>query len=508
MLSRRSAWALSAALSGLLTAQTAAMAEPRIGTAVRIVKDVTADARSLLTGDGVNQNETVEVKADSLGELKLDDNTKLALGPGARLRLDKFVYDPAKSDGDIAVSLVKGAFRFVTGNAAKKDYKIRTPNAAISVRGTVFDVFIDDAGVEYLLLQQGSIEVCRGDGSDRSTCRTLQNVCNVIRVSPQDGVSNPLGWRERSDQQISFAIAFPFVLNPPTIDPVVYNTASNIEANTCDQPQTPRQQRADYVPPSTPAGPSGPSGPGSYTPPSSTDPGDDTPPSSPPDSPPTLPVSWTGIYIGVHGGGTRTSSESDAYCSDPTPYGPACNGSTSSFGDTFLEGSLDFSGVNAGAGVQAGGRMQFGILVVGLDIDVTRMTGTDSESFTAGNSEFVYTTTVEQTMRWFGTTRATAGIAFGNILVFVTGGVAVADVEYGVGVQGFGKAQKSVTQVGWTGGGGFEIGLGVFSFRGEYLHFDLGDDTVANGMDGFATTASQFENEGDTFRFGINFRLN
>lgn len=504
MLTRRSAWALSAALLGLVAAQPAAMAEPRIGTAVRIVKDVTADARALLTGDGVNQNETVEVKADSLGELKLDDNTKLALGPGARLRLDKFVYDPAKADGEIAVSLVKGAFRFVTGNAAKKDYRIRTPNAAISVRGTVFDIYIDDAGVEYLLLQQGSIEVCRGDGSDRSTCRTLQNVCNVIRVSPQDGVSDPLGWRERSDQQISFAIAFPFVANPPTIDPVVYNTAANIEANTCQKPQTPGQQRADYAPPPASSYPAVPSGPGSYTPPSSTVPGDDTPTSSPPGSPPTLPVSWTGIYIGVHGGGTQTSSTNDAYCWDGGDTGSSCGGGSGSF----QEGSLDFSGANGGAGVQAGGRAQFGILVVGIEIDLTRMEGTNSGTYTSTNSEFFYDTTVSQSMRWFGTTRASAGIAFGNILVFVTGGVAVADVEYGVGVDGSGTVRKSSTQVGWTGGGGFEIGLGLISFRAEYLHFDLGDETVAEGMTGFAETVSQFENSGDTFRFGINFRLN
>jgi opacity protein-like surface antigen len=500
MLMRRATWTFVVALLSLIAGQTAAMAEARIGTAVRIVKDVTADARALLTGDGVNQNETVEVKADSLGELKLDDNTKLALGPGARLRLDKFVYDPAKSEGDISVSLVKGAFRFVTGNAAKNDYKIRTPNAAISVRGTVFDIYIDDAGVEYLLLQQGSIEVCRGDGSDRTTCRTLQNVCNVIRVSPQDGVSNPQGWRERSDQQISFAIAFPFVLNPPTVDPVVYNTAANIEANSCTSPQTPGPQRADYVPPSTPSYPAGSAGPGSYPPPSSFDPGDGTPPSTPP----TLPVSWTGIYIGVHGGGTQTSSSNEAYCSDGGDTGGSCGGDSGSF----QEGSLDFSGANGGGGVQAGGRAQFGILVVGFEIDVTRMEGTNSETYASANSEFFYDTTVSQSMRWFGTTRATAGIAFGNILVFVTGGVAVADVEYGVGVQGFGNVQKSVTQVGWTGGGGFEIGLGLISFRGEYLHFDLGDETLAYGTGGLATTASQFDNSGNTFRFGINFRLN
>ncbi len=443
--------------------------------------------RALVTGDGVNQNETVEVRADSLGELKLDDNTKLALGPGARLRLDRFVYDPAKSQGDVAVSLVKGAFRFVTGNAPKKDYKIRTPNAAISVRGTVFDVFIDGTGVEYLLLHQGSIEVCQGDGSDRSTCQVLQNVCNVIRVSPQGGVGRPQGWGDRTEQQITFAIAFPFVINPPTIDPVVYNTAANVEANTCNQPRSP-VQRADYTPPPTQL----------------PDLPDDAPPPVPPTPP---PFSWTGIYIGVHGGGTRNTSTNDAVCENTGYYlSGACNGYPSNV--SAYEGSLDFSGVNAGGGVQAGGTVQFGILVIGIDLDLTRMSGTDSETFNSSNAEFSNTVTVSQSIRWFGTTRATAGIAFGNVLVFVTGGVAVADVENGVGVAGYGEAQQSGTQVGWTGGGGFEIGLGVISFRGEFLHFDLGDETVTNGLDGNPVTSSTFENTGDTFRFAINFRLN
>ena len=152
--------------------------------------------------------------------------------------------------------------------------------------------------------------------------------------------------------------------------------------------------------------------------------------------------------------------------------------------------------------------MQFGILVIGIDLDVTRHVGDGYGNITSSNSEFGNLTTVSQSMRWFGTTRATAGIAFGNVLVFVTGGVAVADVQYGVGVDGYGTARQSGTQVGWTGGGGFEIGLGVISFRGEFLHFDLGDETVTNGMNGDSVTSSTFENTGDTFRFAINFRLN
>ncbi len=158
--------------------------------------------------------------------------------------------------------------------------------------------------------------------------------------------------------------------------------------------------------------------------------------------------------------------------------------------------------------MQAGGRVQFGILVVGIDIDVTRLSGSDQETYVAFDTEFGFDTTVEQQMRGSARPRATAGIAFGNILIFVTGGVAVGDVEYGVGVQNYDTVFQSVVQVGFVAGGGFEIGLGLISFRGEFLHFDLGDETVINPMDGEAFTASQFQSTGDTFRFAINFKLN
>ncbi len=56
---------------------------------------------------------------------------------------------------------------------------------------------------------------------------------------------------EQRFHPVTFAIAFPFVINPPTVDPVVYNTADNVQANTCNVPQSPIQ-RTDYVPPSPP----------------------------------------------------------------------------------------------------------------------------------------------------------------------------------------------------------------------------------------------------------------
>ncbi len=40
-------------------------AQERIGTAVRIVNKVTADQALIATGDGVSQNQTIEVAPDS-----------------------------------------------------------------------------------------------------------------------------------------------------------------------------------------------------------------------------------------------------------------------------------------------------------------------------------------------------------------------------------------------------------------------------------------------------------
>ena len=56
--------------------------------------------------------------------------------------LDKFVYDSDKKTGSIILDLTKGAFRFITGVASKPTYLIRTPNASITVRGTIFDMYV------------------------------------------------------------------------------------------------------------------------------------------------------------------------------------------------------------------------------------------------------------------------------------------------------------------------------------------------------------------------------
>ena len=77
--------------------------------------------------------------------------------PGAKLKLDKFVYNADATNQEVAVSFLKGAFRFITGKSKKEAYKLKTSNASIGVRGTVFDAFIADDLGTLILLHEGAL---------------------------------------------------------------------------------------------------------------------------------------------------------------------------------------------------------------------------------------------------------------------------------------------------------------------------------------------------------------
>ena len=207
--------------AALLWSGMPALAAPGddIGAAVRVVNLVTAayatEQRNLATGDNVRQDDLIEVSTDGIGEIRLRDDTELALGPGSRLLLDEFVYDPDISGGAIVLNLVRGAFRFVTGVAAKPAYVILTPTASITVRGTIFDVYVEASGMSWLLLIEGGMEVCNA----RNECGLLDEPGKLIRITPEGDIGNPVTWATLKTDALPFGTAFPFVVTPPQIDP-------------------------------------------------------------------------------------------------------------------------------------------------------------------------------------------------------------------------------------------------------------------------------------------------
>ena len=234
---RRATCAALAAFPCFAAAPLQAAQTPRIGEAVQIVNEVRAeydqDRRDLRRGDAVHQDEIIEVGADSRGELVLADETKLALGAGSRLLLDNFVHNGRKSNGDIVLNLVKGTFRFVTGIASKSAYRIRTPAAAITVRGTIFDVYIGDDRAIWILLMEGAIRAC----NDQGTCRALDRPGQILRVAPNGDLGRPSAWAGQPGRNaIDFDTAFPFVVSAPGIDPNPKFSRDNIVLGTFPAP--------------------------------------------------------------------------------------------------------------------------------------------------------------------------------------------------------------------------------------------------------------------------------
>ena len=215
-----------------------------IGATLSVVNVVTAafnrDTRTLVTGDDVRQNELIDVSRDASTEMKLNDDTKLALGPGAKLLLDKFVYDPDKATGDISVDLVEGAFRFMTGKAAKPSYIVKVPRASITVRGTIFDVFVEPNGPSWLLLHEGGVRVC----DERGRCRDLDEPGKLIKITNAGEVGPPANWAKLGDGVPPFDTAFPFVTKPPTIDPTpVFTRDGVIKLGALDPDATPPRKK-------------------------------------------------------------------------------------------------------------------------------------------------------------------------------------------------------------------------------------------------------------------------
>ena len=227
-------------VSGLIGAAASAAPGDPIGSAVTVVSIVTAslenDKHNLAQGDGVRAQELIAVDNEGRSEIELRDKTKLALGPGAKLLLDKFVYDPDIDGGAIVMNLVRGSFRFITGLAAKPAYVIHVPTASITVRGTIFDVYVKPDDTAWLLLIEGAVEVCTASGK----CLVHDEPGKLIRILP-DTVGVPVKWAGLPGKEDAvFDSAFPFVSRAPSIDPNPVFTREQIVLGTFPEKPHPK----------------------------------------------------------------------------------------------------------------------------------------------------------------------------------------------------------------------------------------------------------------------------
>ncbi len=177
---------------------------------------------------------------------------------------------------------------------------------------------------------------------------------------------------------------------------------------------------------------------------------------------------WTGFYIGVNGGGGWGRS------------------------DWTQTGNFDLSGGLVGG--TAGYNWQTGPLVFGLegDLDWSNINGSTFVGCVPG---------CKTSNNWLGTVRGRVGYAFDRILPYVTGGLAVGDMQADVA----GANVANSTNTGWTVGGGVEFAItNNWSAKAEYLYVDLGNFNCGIAC-GVASDNVSFRSH--IARGGINFRF-
>jgi uncharacterized membrane protein YgcG len=169
----------------LLTSAGAWAGEPS-GTVVAVIPASDASGatgtRMLVTRGPVYMGDRIHTGPRGEAQIELADNTRLVVGPNSSMVVDAFVFTGGGQAKQVALSAVRGAFRFITGDSRKSAYTITTPTATIGVRGTQFDFSIDRHGQLNFALFEGQARICSHTGR----CTLLSGACSVA-VVPSGG---------------------------------------------------------------------------------------------------------------------------------------------------------------------------------------------------------------------------------------------------------------------------------------------------------------------------------
>lgn len=147
----------------------ATSAAESVGTVTKIENQAQIGTRNAAVGSPVFMNDRLRTGADARLQVTFRDNSVLTLGEKANVVVDRYVFDPGKSRGEILLKATQGAFRFAGGKLKQMENKkitVTTPVAALAVRGTEFWAGPIDGQYGVLLLT-GKVDVSNRAGAVR-----------------------------------------------------------------------------------------------------------------------------------------------------------------------------------------------------------------------------------------------------------------------------------------------------------------------------------------------------
>jgi outer membrane immunogenic protein len=197
---------------------------------------------------------------------------------------------------------------------------------------------------------------------------------------------------------------------------------------------------------------------------------------------------WTGVYMGGEVGyqfGTLNSS----LLTNP--------------GRAFLAGIPAFNTNGVVGGAHLGINAQMSQFVIGFegDIEGASVKGSTSAATPFGTAAFSAREDVESTLR------ARAGYAWDRVLIYGTGGLAIADfINHYSTVLGLDSDPH--TRFGWTGGGGVEFAVdNNWSVRGEYRFTTFGSTNDVLAVSSAGVAQVRWHETDNSVRIGFSYKF-
>jgi outer membrane immunogenic protein len=218
---------------------------------------------------------------------------------------------------------------------------------------------------------------------------------------------------------------------------------------------------------------------------------------------------WSGAYIGLNAGGAWGSV---------TPNYASQSGVTTAAGLAFIQGLVNPEINSSGfiGGGQLGYNYQNQKFVYGFEADVdytglgkTRSTGTFGLPVCGGPCSIIQSYNTD----WLATFRGRFGVTMGSLLVYGTGGLALAGVRYSDTFNlptSVSAGSSNSVRTGWALGVGAELPLNPnWSVKAEYLRVDLGTTSYAliNNLIPTATLQVEHQLIENIARLGINYKF-
>ncbi len=159
--------AVALATGGYAYAQSAA-----VGIAASVIKDVKLSnaqapkARPVTVKQRIALGDLIQTGKASQLQILLLDRSSFSIGANASLRIDRFVYDPARGR-NTGATVTKGAFRFMSGRPNRGNSgSISSPVATIGIRGTIIEGVVGEGAREIAKGEDKPVKNAKADKQD------------------------------------------------------------------------------------------------------------------------------------------------------------------------------------------------------------------------------------------------------------------------------------------------------------------------------------------------------